>query len=337
MFASLAIACGGSSPTGPGGTPTPPPGTPVSGFVFYDENGNGVPDPGETVRLPGVTVVIGAQNGQSTAGGRFTVDNVPAGTVSATARPDSVPAYFNPGTPVNVTAPQTGGDVAIPVVLGLTGRASPNQYVAFGDSITSGDGSSGGGYPDFLLANLRSYWGKADMINDGLPGSKSNKGENRVGPSLSKFHPAYLLILYGTNDYNDAECRSAPPCYTVDALRSMVQQTRDAGAEPVLGTIPPVNPAWADRNPDDRNAWVRQMNQFLRTMAAQEHVSVAEVYGDLMSQPSLPPLFSDDKHPNDTGYQLIARSFFNAITQPYQTSSSGRRPHSLFRLPFGRF
>ena len=57
-------------------------------------------------------------------------------------------------------------------------------------------------------------------------------------------------------------------------------------------------------------------------MAASERCPVAEVYGDFMKQPSLPPLYSDDKHPNDTGYQIISQSFFRAITQPLAGTST---------------
>jgi lysophospholipase L1-like esterase len=329
IVAATAVACH-SSPTGPGNVPTPPPGSPVSGFVFYDENANGLLDPNETVRLPGVTVVIGGHAAQSTAGGRFTVDAVPQGVQSASAQPASLPAYFKAGAPVSLSVPQTSGELAVPATLAIGPTEQPNAYMAFGDSITFGDGSSnGGGYRDPLVVDLLAYWGKVtQMYNEGQEGTKSNKGESRIASSLHSRRPAYALILYGTNDYNDAECRNTPPCYTVDALRSMIVQTREAGAFPVLGTIPPVNPAYVDRGAEDRNAWVMQMNVLVRAMATQENVALAEVYGDLMKQPNLPSLFSDDKHPNDAGYAVLAQSFLNAITRPVGASAA-RRPRSF--------
>ena len=72
---ALAAACGGGHPTGPGPTPA----FPVSGLVFYDENLNGLLDPAELVRLPGVTVGIGGRTAASATGGRFTVADVPSG------------------------------------------------------------------------------------------------------------------------------------------------------------------------------------------------------------------------------------------------------------------
>jgi lysophospholipase L1-like esterase len=317
LLAATAAACGGGSsgPANPS-SPTPPPGSPVGGFVFYDENGSGAADAGEVVRLPGVTVAVGSATGTSAAGGRFTIASAPNGAQTAQARPDTLPAYFTAGTAQSVAVP-TSADVPVAAVLALGSRAKPNVYLAFGDSITWGEGSSdGSGYPPMLEGELRSFWGKAGIANDGVPGTKSYRGAQRLGSSLGIARPAYVLILYGTNDWNDPECREAPPCYTIDSLRSMVQQTRDAGAFPVVGTIPPVNPSYADRQAAERNEWVKRMNDLVRAMARQERVQVAEVHGDFLKQPSLPPLFTDFLHPNDAGYRVIARSFFDAITKP---------------------
>lgn len=334
VFSALAVACGGgSSPTGSGGGPTPVPGSPVSGFVFYDENGNGIADPAETVRLPSVGVTVGGVAGSTAAGGRFSLPSVPNGAQAAQAKPDALPAYFTPGAPMSVSVPPTG-DVPVPAVLPLGSRAKPNVYLAFGDSITWGQGSSDGtGYVDVLQADLRAFWGKAGVTKDGVPGTKSNKGESRLGTSLSTHRPAYVLILYGTNDWNDAECRSEFPCYTITSLRSMVLQTRDAGAFPVVGTIPPVNPSYADREWQERNDWVKRMNDLVREMARQERAAVAEIHGDFLKQPSLPPLFTDFLHPNDTGFRVITSSFFNAITKPASASGSRRAPAFLFQAP----
>ena len=328
-LAAMATACGGGPPTGPT-VPTPPPGAPVGGFVYYDENANGTLDATETVRLPGVTVAVANASGQSSTGGRFTVSNVPMGTQTAQARADTLPAYFTPGSPVSVSVPPSG-DVAVPAVLTIGSRQRPNVYLAFGDSITWGEGSADlSGYRDVLREDLRAYWGSAGVVNDGDPGSKSLVGQARLPGDLAVNRPAYVLILYGTNDWNDPECREAFPCYTVDALRAMVQDARSAGVHPVLGTIPPVNPNFVDRRAEERNDWVTRMNVLVRQMAAQERVALAEVHGDFLKQSSLPPLFANFLHPNDAGYQIMAKSFFAAITKPLAASASGG-PSFFFR------
>jgi lysophospholipase L1-like esterase len=326
-------SCGGG-PTGPDGNPTPVPGSPVNGFVFYDENGNGTLDPSEVVRLPSAGVSVGGVSVSTTTGGRFSIASVPNGPQTAQTRAGALPSYFTAGEAVSVTVPTTG-DVAVPAVLAISGRTTPNVYLAFGDSITAGDGSStGDGYTRHLEEDLRAFWGKASVSKDGVPGTKSNKGAARLGTSLNQARPAYVLILYGTNDWNDGECRDASfPCYTIDSLRAMIDRTRGFGAFPIVGTIPPVNPNWVDRFPTQRNDWVKRMNDEIRAMAQQENVAVAEIHGAFLKQPSLPPLFSDYLHPNDAGYQLIKGAFFAAITNPISAPGSSGR--SFFLSPFG--
>jgi lysophospholipase L1-like esterase len=114
----------------------------------------------------------------------------------------------------------------------------------------------------------------------------------------------------------------------------MVLQARDAGAFPVVGTIPPVNPSYVDRDAEARNDWVKRMNDLVRAMAKQERAAIAEVHGDFLKQPSLPSLFDDFLHPNDAGFRLIASSFFAAITGPISASTSRRAP-SFFFEPSG--
>lgn len=334
----LLASCGGG-PTGPGPVPTPTPGTPVTGFVFYDENANGVLDPNEVVRLPGVMVTIGGSTAQSTAGGRVTVASVPSGAQAATLRPDGLPAYFTAGAQVPVTAPQPAGtDLAIPATL-ATGGNRPRTYMAFGDSITSGDNSNdGSGYRNYLAANLASYWGGShSVLNEGVPGTTSNKGESRMGPTLSRDKPAYTLILYGTNDWNDCRGQAPDACYTIDALRTMILLAREIHSFPILATVPPVNPAFTDKSPTERNDWVKRQNDLVVALAKEQQVQVADIYGAFMKVGSLPSLFSDKEHPNEAGYVLIAQVWFKAITQPLGASTSRGRSPAFFARPGAGF
>ena len=92
------------------------------------------------------------------------------------------------------------------------------------------------------------------MINDGVPSTRSDDGAARIAGSLAAERPAYVLILYGTNDWNLSACRRAFPCFTIENLRSMIRQAKAAGTVPVVGTIIPANPAYVNRLAADRNA-----------------------------------------------------------------------------------
>jgi len=263
-----------------------------------------------------VTISISGHTGQAGAAGAVTVDGVPAGSQIVSILVDSLPPYLEVGAPVSVAVPQPAGSMLeIPITLPI-GRNSPNVYLAFGDSITAGDGSGDGeGYRSKLALDLRNFWGHADVEDGGLGGSKSDRGAQRLGDVLNHVRPAYTLILYGTNDWNDNHCRGDGfPCYTVDSLRTMIGLARSLQSKPILATIPPANPIYVDRLATERNVWVEEMNVLLREMAASENTPVADVYDAFMSQPALPDLFSDHIHPNDDGYNLIADAFFQTIT-----------------------
>lgn len=332
--ASLATACGSSGPPTLPPMPSTPPGTPVSGFVFYDEDRDGTLDPDETVRLPGPSVTIGGRTAQASAGGRFTVADVPAGVFQASLRADALPAYFRAGAAVAVSVPASM-DVAVPVVLELGDRLHANTYMAFGDSITMGDGSSDGtGYRAVLQEALRSHLGKGTVLNEAFWGSRSDAGAGRIGASLAARRPAYALILYGTNDWNDSSCKYDPPCGVADNLRWMVRVVRDDfGSHAIVATLPPVNPLWLDAFAVERNSWVVVVNEAIRAMARSEQVPVAEVHREFLrgGEARLPSLFADKEHPNDEGYRLIADAFFDAVTQPY--APAGPAAHARWSAP----
>ena len=339
-------ACGGGgSPTAPPVTMPPVPGHPVAGFVFYDQDGNGMADSAEEVRLPGVTVQVGGRSARSEARGRVVVSDVPAGSHGAAARPETLPAFFRAGPAAAVQVPQAAGsEVAVPAVLPI-GSNRPNVYMAFGDSISAGDGASDGeGYRSYLQADLRSYWGGAQVVNEGIAGTRSDRGADRIGDSLNRRRPAYSLILYGTNDWNRLECKDEFPCFTIDAIRSMIGAAKAFDSLPVVGTIVPANPAVVTLAPPERNEWVSRMNDLIRPMVRQEGAVLADLHAAFLREPSLPSLFVDHVHPNDRGYQIIAQEFFRAITQPAPAGSAragageegGPAGEGLFVRPGGR-
>jgi lysophospholipase L1-like esterase len=304
-LAVLGSACGGGSPAGPsGGGETHA----VATVVYYDEDGSGALDAGEDSRLGGVTVAVAGRTALTDNGtGRAVVNGVPAGQQTAEVR--GLLPFFQPGA------------ATLPI-----GNNQPHTYMAFGDSITLGQGSRNGrGYTFPLESALRGFFGDAMIINQGQSGTKSSAGASRIGGNLRRTNPAYTLILYGTNDWN--ECGNSVPCYTIDSLRRIVQKTKMAHSLPVLGTILPANPS---ANPAGRNIWVSSMNELIRDMAAEEEALLVDVEAAFLAEGNIVPLFEDHVHPNDRGYEIIAREFFEAITRP-DASAAG---FDGFALPF---
>jgi lysophospholipase L1-like esterase len=289
----------------------------VSGVVFYDENANGLVDESESVRLPRIAVSVGDRDAVTDAQGRFLVDAVPAGVRGTRVGAPTLPPFFGAGTEVSVTVPPPAGfSLAVPLVLPIKSNHA-NVYMAFGDSLTQGDGSRGRrGYRDSLRRQLRDYWGAAEIVDEGVSATRSSDGAARLGASLAAVRPAYALILYGTNDWNSFVCRHVDECFTLPSLRSMIRECRAAGTVPVVATVPPVNPASRDPLAADRNSWAIETNSLLRPLVRAEGAVLADVHAALMDEAgnNLPALFTDHVHPNDRGYSVIADEFFRAIT-----------------------
>jgi acyl-CoA thioesterase-1 len=337
LAVTLGLAgCGGHGPSAaspPSPPPTqPPPASlhPVAGLLYYDENANGVLDAGEDVRLPHVLLTIGGRPVETDARGEFVAGDVPAGTRTVEIRAESLPPYYRAGRLPSVAVPMPdGARLAVPVVLPI-GSNQPNVYLAFGDSITAGDGSRGSrGYRSSLQSQLRDYWGQAAVVDDGVPSTRSDDGALRLGGSLAAERPAYALILYGTNDWNLSACRHVYTCFTIENLRSMIRQARAAGTVPVVATVIPANPAYAGA--DGRNAWIDETNAVLIPMARAEGAVVADLHQALLAEdPSLSRVFTDHVHPNDRGYAAMADEFFRAITAPVGTVALAQE---AFELP----
>jgi lysophospholipase L1-like esterase len=306
----------------------PSPSAPVETFdvavrVFYDQNENGRIDAEEVVRLGGVEVEVGSRRAATEERtGTAVVSGVPRGSASASVRPQSLPPYFVAPPAVALDVPQAMGTMLdLPVTLPI-GNNRPNRYLAFGDSITAGDGSrDGNGYRDTLARGLESLWGAASIVVDADSGSMTDDGADRIGGALAQRRPAYTLILYGTNDWN--ACKGEVPCFTLDNVRAMVGAARSVRSLPVLATIPPANPAFPDKVPPERNQWVHAIDDLLRGLARDEGIALADVEAAFLQQPSLEDLLADHVHPNDDGYRIIADVFLRAITEPRGSGSGG--------------
>ncbi|HET6897161.1 MAG TPA: SGNH/GDSL hydrolase family protein [Vicinamibacteria bacterium] len=332
LIVASAACGGGGSPAGPTPSPTPAtvPGATVVATLYYDENQNGRADADEGIRIPDVEVNIGGRSARSEkTTGRAVVTGVPAGTQSVTLRADTIPPFYALGqlsTTVQVSLPD-GGQVMIPLTLPI-GDNQTNVYMAFGDSITRGDGGTAGGYPADLQNRLAAHFGGAFVNNRGADSTNSFEGVERVRRNLNS-RPAYTLILYGTNDWNAPECQDNPNCHTVDNLRSIVQNVKLFRSLPFLATIPPSNPTM---NPESRNKWVADVNNLVRPMAQQQGAFLVDVEKAFLAQGNLSSLFSDHVHPNDAGYRLISQTFFEAIAHGKATPTSTAVPQ-LFLLP----
>jgi lysophospholipase L1-like esterase len=274
-----------------------------------------------------VIEIAGRQGRSAPLTGEAIIQAVPAGSQTLAVRASSLPPFFAPPAPVTLVVPQTAGTTFLPVTLPI-GPNRPNTYLAFGDSITDGEGSSDGmGYASRLERKLQAHLGRATIIKDGLGATRSNRGSERLPDSLT-VRPAYTLIHYGTNDWNVGQCKFSPPCFTIDSLRTMVRDVKGRQGLPVLGTIIPANPAIQP----ERNPWVSAMDGRIRDLAREEGALLVDLEAAFLRAPSVPALFTDHVHPSDAGYEVMAEAFFEAIVHPPAAAMDFGGPE-LFKSP----
>ena len=173
------------------------------------------------------------------------------------------------------------------------GDNDPALIVAFGDSITAGEGlSSAESYPS-QLAGLSGR----PVINSGVPGEKSSGGLDRVNSVLGRYKPGFLLILFGSNDL----IFDRPPQDIVESLRGIIRAAKANKTVPIIGTVPPTFP-YHDFIADG----VKALNPLIVSMAAEENTPVAGVNGALNDV----TLFqSDGLHPTADGALKLAAAF----------------------------
>jgi lysophospholipase L1-like esterase len=191
-----------------------------------------------------------------------------------------------------------------------------NVYMAFGDSITVGELSEDGrGWVGRLEEMLASHFGVAEIANEGVSATRSNRGAQRIEESLARVRPSWTLVFYGVNDYNDFECRIDPPCFTVESLRFILEAVAASDSLPVLATLTPSNTGYDFRAPPFRNVWVEGQNAYIRDLAAEQGALLVDLHAAFLTfgAPNESGLIADHIHPNDRGYQVIAEAFFEAL------------------------
>jgi lysophospholipase L1-like esterase len=193
--------------------------------------------------------------------------------------------------------------------------------VAFGDSISWGDESSDGQGYRRHLEDLLASAGRPGMhvINEGIPGTVAEEGAARIEEVLRRDRPAVLLLLYGTND----EAFGLPQSVlrrqvttTSEYLRMIISAARANRTIVVVSTLPAIcAPRLHQRD------LAVSMNDKIRALALEMGASdlgviLADSWTDFLS--TSPPdgcalIGPGGNHPTDTGYAVLAGSFFKAL------------------------
>ncbi len=176
--------------------------------------------------------------------------------------------------------------------------------VAFGDSLTQGSACACPSYPERLAGLI-----DKTVFNTGVHGTIAQQNVERTQEAIDRFHPAFMLILYGVGDVIHGFSAAS----TVDALGEMVSICRENNVVPVLATYPiPFDSHGAFA------AGTSGLNRGIRALAAELEVPCVDLEVEFggtadpaagISVTDRTLMEEDGLHPNDAGTQIVALSF----------------------------
>ncbi len=185
-------------------------------------------------------------------------------------------------------------------------------FLAFGDSITFGVGSSSGGpetgYPLLLEQKLESTFpGNFISINAGLPGEVLFGAVERFEEAIDTYNPDLVLLMEGTNDLNGG----VPFEDMENSLRTMVLYALNRGKKVIIGTIAPVTFG------SDLQGAIAAFNPIIYRIAADYNIPVARVFESMTAVEGWETKLIDPvtlEHPNDAGYQVVRDAFSEQVS-----------------------
>lgn len=165
--------------------------------------------------------------------------------------------------------------------------------LAFGDSLTYGTGASREHDYPAILSRLTAI----EVINEGVPGEISRDGLKRLPALLDEYQPKLLLLIHGGNDI----LRKIPAEQTVTNLKHMIAEAKSRQIEVVMLGVP------------KPNLFGLNSANFYQTVAES-----GDVLADLETLPQIlgdNNLKSDLIHPNDAGYEFMAKNIHRLLQE----------------------
>lgn len=179
------------------------------------------------------------------------------------------------------------------------GNNDKGVIACMGDSITGEVNNGVPPYPSVLATLIPSK----TIVNQGLGGEHSSGGAARVNGVLSRYHPCYLLVLYGANDilhFYDLN-------YTISNLRYILQTAKNNGTIPIIATLTPMIYSHAVFQGS-----VDQLNVMIRQMASEEKVQLVDLANEFRGSEDQLISF-DGLHPNANGVSVVAMAFYEKV------------------------
>ena len=188
-----------------------------------------------------------------------------------------------------------------------TDPADGGQVAVLGDSI-----SHGGGHFSYSPAVFSFSWLHYldfPAINLSQSGDTSGMTAERFDRDVLPFHPAYLIIMTGSNSLRAGEDTDA----VIADLESMRQRCLENGIRPIFATLPAINPdnidhVFQEPTADDWQERFDAVNAYIRTHAYIDMATAIPTQDGL-----LPTQYAlDGLHPDANGKALMG-AYVNSV------------------------
>jgi len=170
------------------------------------------------------------------------------------------------------------------------GSAGKN-IICFGNSITEGEGSTpGNDYPALLSKKL-----DTPVINAGVNGETTRDALKRLEKEVLEQNPRLVMVEFCGNDF----FQSIPKQETFDNLKKVISAIQEKGAMVVLVEV--------------RAGYFQDeyIEGFRRLARERQALLIPNIMGGILLNQDL--ISSDQIHPNDKGYSVIADRIYKAI------------------------
>jgi lysophospholipase L1-like esterase len=169
-------------------------------------------------------------------------------------------------------------------------KSNYQTIICFGDSLTFGTGASQGmDYPSQLSQMLNK-----PVINAGVPGDTTGRALKRLKRDVLSKNPDIVMITLAGNDLKNGVPRDT----AFRNLRQIVESIQNQGAGVIIGGL---------KFPLRDRGYGKGYRELADQTGA---VLIPDIFDGIMGNRKL---MSDPIHPNDAGYKIIAKRFYEAM------------------------
>ena len=192
------------------------------------------------------------------------------------------------------------------------------RVTCVGDSITHGVGASDNDhtYPSQLQRILGD---KFEVINKGVSGAKVTRSDGRSYAKSQKYleglqsNPDIVIILLGTDDMTteEIETEEGKRLFRQD-YELLINEYKNCGSNPKIMIVPPISSVDENNKHDNRDRIVERVQIPLIKSIAKKY-GLTYLDGHFYTKRWTRNEIGDGLHPNDSGYEKLAKYFANAI------------------------